>query len=116
MSKPSKIIVVAPNYELRRSIEFGLEVEGFAALSFESISRALASSQTTESICVIIDDEALVHDPFALVSVRRLNKPVLLLVDRAGSGPQLPDVRVIRKPVLGNALIKAVKSIENPMP
>ena len=109
MSNPFQVLVVAPDYGLRRSLEFALEVEGFAVLSFDDVNAALASPGTAESSCVVVDEEALLNDPFATAAVTQFHKPILLLVDRSRSMLDVLGVRVLRKPILGNALITAVR-------
>ncbi|PSH57133.1 hypothetical protein CU100_17920 [Phyllobacterium endophyticum] len=103
------MLVIAPDYGLRRSLEFALEVEGFAVLSFDDVNAALASPGTAAGSCVVVDEEALLNDPLAMAAVRRFHKAVLLLVDRSRSMPDILGVRVLRKPILGNALITAIR-------
>ena len=109
MSNLSQVVVVAPDYGLRRSLEFALEVEGFAVLAFDDVNAALASPRAAEGSCVVVDEEALLNDPFAMAAVRRFHKPVLLLVDRSRPVPDAIGIRVLQKPVIGNALIRAIK-------
>jgi len=112
LSSSIQVLVVAPDYGLRRSLEFALEVEGFAVLSFDDVSAALASPSAAQGSCVIVDEEALLNDPLAMAAVRRFHKHVLLLVDRSRSMPDALGVRVLRKPILGNALITAIRMTE----
>lgn len=109
MSNSSQVLVVAPDYGLRRSLQFALEVEGFAVLSFDDVNAALASPSAAEGSCVIVDEEALLDEPFAMAAVRRFHRPVLLLVDRSRPMPDMRGVRMLRKPILGNALITAIR-------
>ncbi|MET3649188.1 CheY-like chemotaxis protein [Phyllobacterium ifriqiyense] len=110
MSDSCQVLVVAPDYGLRRSLEFALEVEGFAVLAFESLAAALASTRVAEGRCIIMDEEAISNDPSAPAMLRIIREPILLLVDGAGPVSTTPGVRVLRKPILGNALIMAVRS------
>jgi DNA-binding response OmpR family regulator len=112
LSNSSQVLVVAPDRGLRRSLEFALEVEGFVVVSFEDLTAALASPRAAEGTCVVIDEDALLNDPLAMTAVRRFNKPAFLLIDRTRSVPESLGIRVLRKPVLGNALITAVKAAE----
>lgn len=109
LSNSSQVVVVVPDYGLRRSLEFALEVEGFAVLAFDEVNAAIASPSAGEARCIVVDEEALLNDPSAIAAVRQFHKPVLLLVDRSRPGPDTTDVRVFRKPVIGNALIRAIK-------
>lgn len=109
MPNSFQVLVVAPDYGLRRSLEFALEVEGFAVLSFDDVNAALASPSTAAGGCIVVDEEALLNDPRAMTAVRGFHKPILLLVDCSRSTPDVLGVRVLRKPLLGNALITAIR-------
>lgn len=109
MSYSTQILVVAPDLGLRKSLEFALEVEHFSVWPFESLLSALESADGTNAKCVIVDEEALLGDPFAMEALRRFNKPVLLLIDRSRPVPESRGLWLLRKPVLGNALIRAVR-------
>ena len=112
MTNSSQILVVAPDRGLRRSLEFALEVEGFIVLPFEDVTAALASPRAAEGACVVIDEDALLNDPLATATLQQFKRPTVLLVDRSQPVPESLGVRVLRKPVLGNALIRAVKAAE----
>jgi DNA-binding response OmpR family regulator len=103
------VLVIAPDLGLRRSLEFALEVEGFAVLTFDDVNAALSSPSTAQGSCVVIDEEALLNDPSAMAAMERLHKPVILLADRSLSIPDVLGIRMLRKPLLGNALITAVR-------
>ena len=113
MINSSHILVVAPDRGLRRSLEFALEVEGFAVLSFEDLTTALASPEAPDGTCVIVDEEALFNDPLATVRIQGFKKPTFLLIDRSRSVPESLDIHILRKPVLGNALIRAVRATKD---
>ena len=109
MSNSCQVLVVAPDYGLRRSLEFALEVEGFAVLAYEGLTAALASPRAAEDTCMVIDEEAVSNDPFAIAALRQFKAPIWLLMDGSRPIPDAPGVRVLRKPVLGNALIRAIR-------
>jgi hypothetical protein len=113
LSNSSQVVVVVPDDGLRRSLEFALEVEGFAVVAFEGVNAALALPSAAGAICIVVDEEALMNDPFAIAAIRQFHKPVLLLVDRSRPVPDAMDIRVLRKPVIGNALIRAIKLTGN---
>lgn len=112
MSSSRTVLVIAPDHGLRRSIEFALEVEGFAVFSFEQLTPALASPHVADGICIVIDEEALLSDPFAMAAVKQITQPALLLVDRSRTMPEVLSIKILRKPILGNALIRAVRSTD----
>lgn len=111
MSSPNQVLVVAPDYGLRRSLEFALEVEGFTVVSYEGLTAALASPSEAVDACIVVDEEAIANDPFAIAALRQFKRPILLLTDGSRPIPGPPVARSLRKPVLGNALIRAVRSV-----
>lgn len=105
MNRP--VLVVAPDFGLRRSIAFVLEVEGLDVLSVERLSDLPAPAEGAAAACVIVDAEAVRSDPAGLQRLSELSNPVILLVDRLGEFPEA-GVRVLRKPLLGRSLVEAV--------
>ncbi|PSH70050.1 hypothetical protein CU102_02785 [Phyllobacterium brassicacearum] len=112
LSNSGQILVVAPDRGLRRSLEFALEVEGFIVLPFEDVTAALASPRAAEGACIVIDEDALLDDPLATATVQRFKRPTVLLIDRSRPVAESLGMQVLRKPVLGNALIRAVRAAE----
>lgn len=101
------ILVVAPNEQLRRSIEFALEAEGFEVVSHALLAGALASSSKLPS-CIIIDEEAVAHPPSFWEELASLPGPVVLLVDKLRTGPESAGMAVLHKPLLGRTLTDTV--------
>lgn len=104
------IIVVAPDPGLRRSLEFALEVEGFAVESHASLSTVEASPEANAASCIIVDESAIrlghaERQPLACFAGR-----VILLVEGVDptAGPE--GFAVLTKPVEGNDLIDMVQA------
>ncbi|CCM70484.1 hypothetical protein BN406_04202 (plasmid) [Sinorhizobium meliloti Rm41] len=57
------IIVVAADHGLRRSVVFALEVEGYAAQSYDTLRAAEDASRL--ALCTILDDDILRSEPQA---------------------------------------------------
>ena len=105
------VLVVAPDKDFRRSLEFALEAEGFTVDSYGSMAGAFASSRAEEAGCAVVDDTAIGKWPEVEKESRHFGRPVVLLSDRIGTMPRLPLTTVLSKPFLGNPLIEAVRQI-----
>jgi DNA-binding response OmpR family regulator len=105
------VLVVAPDKDFRRSLEFALEAEGFAVDSYGSMAGAFASSRAEEAGCAVVDDTAIGKWPEVEKEFRHFGRPVVLLSDRIGTMPSLPFTTVLIKPFLGNPLIEAVREV-----
>lgn len=99
-----RLLIVAPDVDLRRSLEFLLEAEGHVAISRAEFGGI--DSSTFE--CTILDHRAIVGPQEGMLAFCRRARPVILL---AGSPvPWLTEevFRVVQKPLLGQPLIAAV--------
>lgn len=110
MTAVSFVLVVAPDHGFRRSLEFALEAEGFAVDSYALLSTAVASPLAAVAACAVVDEDAIEDRASGREALGRLAKPVVLLVDRLPPFPDLARIRVLVKPLLGNALIETVQS------
>jgi hypothetical protein len=105
------VLVVAPDKDFRRSLEFALEAEGFAVDSHASSAIAFVSPRAHEADCAVVDDAAVQDWRVAGEEFRHFGRPVVLLVGRIRSVPSLPFTTVLTKPFLGNPLIEAVREV-----
>ena len=105
------VLVVAPDRDLRRSVEFALEAEQFSVESYAHLFAAVASPTATASKCAVVDEDAILNQMSSgWQALVRLNKPVVLLVDQLHIFPDLADLQVLAKPLLGDRLIEMVGS------
>ena len=104
------VLVVAPDRELRRSIEFALEAEGFGIDSHAQLAAALASPCVDSTACAVIDEDAIGgRNGKDAPPLDRVARPVVLLVDQLRAVPQAPaGIRVLTKPLLGRLLVETV--------
>ena len=103
------VLVVAPDHDLRRSVEFALEAEQFAVESYSQLPAAIASPAATTSNCAVVDEDAILNQMLAgWQALARLDKPVVLLVDQLRTVPDLAFLQVLAKPLLGDRLIEMV--------
>ena len=105
------VLVVAPDHNLRRSVEFALEAEEFVVESYAHLFAAVASPTATTSICAVVDEDAILNQRLSgWQALACLNKPVVLLVDQLQTFPDLAGLQVLAKPLLGDRLIEMVGS------
>lgn len=109
MSAAILVLVVAPDSDFRRSLEFALETEGFAVASHGSTLSAFGSPGAMAADCAVVDDAAVSEWRRAGEEFERFGRPVLLLAGRIRPVPSLPHTTVLTKPFLGNPLIEAVR-------
>jgi hypothetical protein len=105
------VLVAAPGAELRRSIVFALEADGYTAESHDSLAAALAQPIASGALCAIVDENALDgHSPRA-ATLKRIGIPVILLVDRIRKIPRVGGMKVLTKPLLGPSLLETVRGL-----
>lgn len=103
------ILVVVPDRELRRSIEFALEAEGLVFCAHAELAAALASPEAGAAACLIVDEDAIAPSRNGAGNgLDGFGRPVVLLVDRMRTVPRVPGIRVLNKPLLGERLIEIV--------
>jgi hypothetical protein len=103
------ILVVAFDPELRRSIEFVLEAEGFTTEAYALLAEAAASPVARRAACTVVDEDAVLDRPFG-EALRQFAGPVVFLTQRLRPRPVRPGVTVLVKPALGGVLVEAVRN------
>ena len=107
----SMVLVVAPDPGFRRSIEFALEAEGYGVDSRAQLSDGTTSPAASLVCCAVIDEDATEGGADAWKFLWHFPKPIVLLVDRPWSLPEPDGMKVLVKPLLGNALVEAVRHV-----
>lgn len=102
------VLVVAPDKELRRSIVFALEAEGFWVRSCSLLSIAHEYHRPGLFACIIIDENAIGGQRSGWEQVVSLATPSILLIDRMRHVPAIDLMTVLTKPLLGRVLVDAV--------
>lgn len=108
MRRLQTILVAAPGAELRRSLAFALDADGFDVVSHRSLRAALESAGGAAG--VVVDENALSDGTKDVAALKRFGRPVILLVDRMRVLPRIDGLRVLDKPLLGRLLIETVQS------
>ncbi len=111
MHSAPTVLVVIPDAELRRSIEFAFEAEGFAIEPHESVPDAMTASVRNDVVCIVVDENAIDPRNGAARSLECARKPLILLVDKLRAAPDTDGVKVLTKPLLGRLLVDTVAGV-----
>lgn len=102
-----RILVIAPNSDLCKSLAFALEAEGYAVTTQATIPGSDASRGYD---CVVLDHRAAVGARDDVLSFCRSSRPVLLLAGAAQPWLSREVFEVVPTPLSGDALSDAVRS------
>lgn len=111
MKHGRKVLVVVPNDELRRSIEFTVQAEGYEIESHAGFPTVFATHRVNGFDCAVVDEDAVDAGQHNLIEFARIagdERPVVVLVDRTAALADTVPFRLLRKPLLGPALIEAI--------
>ena len=111
MSRPGTILVAAPGAELRQSIAFALEADGFAVDAHASLAAAIGAPGSSAALCFVVDENALNGHANGGLALQKIGLPVILLVDRLRAIPRLARIKTLTKPMLGQRLIEMVRGV-----
>lgn len=102
----SKLLIIAPNPDFRKSLQFALEAEGYAVESRESFHDPAGMPQDFD--CAVLDHHAAQgHLPLAMTFVEA-QSPVVLLANSEDHPLVAHSFRTVTKPFLGPRLSKAI--------
>jgi two-component system, LuxR family, response regulator FixJ len=121
LPRKSMIYVVDDDYDVRTSLRFLLETEGFEVRTFRSGTALLASSTWRRADCLVVDYKMAEIDGLELVHrLRRLdiNTPIVLITgypdENISAKATSAGVRqVLLKPNLGINLVDCVRNAIN---
>jgi DNA-binding response OmpR family regulator len=99
------ILVVAPDPDFRRSLEFALEAEGYDVASRPGLQDAFGP---VPYACVVVDHQAATGPAADVAAFCRRAQPLIVLAGRDSPWLSRHAFRTVRKPLLGNDLIEAV--------
>lgn len=109
-SMPASVLVVVSEPALRRSIEFVLGAEGYRVGSHTPLKSAKEALKRTNVDCIVIDEEEVIGEPTGWELLRQIIPPIVLLAYRLREIPIIDGITVVGKPMLGGALVNAIKS------
>jgi DNA-binding NtrC family response regulator len=102
-----RVLIVAPDAELRRSLEFALEAEGYCVTSSASIGETTGIDRFD---CTVVDHRAFAGPANDLsLAFLRGAQPVVLLVGAALPWLAGHVFRTVQKPLLGEPLSLAIR-------
>ena len=111
MHSAHTVLVVVPDGELRRSIEFAFEAEGFAIERYATLPEAVKASARAEVVCLVVDENAIAPRNGTNPPIARTGKPVILLVDKLRGIADADGLKVLTKPLLGRLLVDTVADV-----
>lgn len=105
---PGRLLVIAPNDDLRGSLVFALEAEGFDVTAKEQCPNfSWVAAQHFD--CTVLDQKALAGEPYESIAFCIKAYPVVLLAARPLSWLVEWVSQIVDMPVAGNAVSAAVR-------
>jgi FixJ family two-component response regulator len=115
------ILVIDDDPAVLASLKFALEIEGFAVEVFRSADELFARPLPASAACLVVDYRLPGMDGVELVGTLRgrgVETPAVLITtdppphvrQKAGEA----GLAIIEKPLLGNALAEAIRSVVRP--
>ena len=122
--KKAMIYVVDDDYDVRNSLRFLLETEGFDVRTFRSGSALLGSSARDRADCLIVDYKMAGIDGLELADKLRsldISTPIVMITgypdqNIAAKANSVGVRQVLLKPNLEDSLLECVRSAVNPPP
>lgn len=103
-----RLLVIAPNSDLRGSLVFALEAEGYEVTATEELP-SLSWVATQRLDCTVLDQKALVGEPHESIAFCIKAHPVVLFAVDPLSWLVEWVSQVVEMPVAGNAISAAVR-------
>jgi hypothetical protein len=103
-----RILVIAQDADLRRSLQFALEAEGYVVTLGSSIA---VRDPPAELACTVIDHHALGGNRAASIAFLQSFEPVILLANMTNHSLSPWAYRTVLKPLLGPALTAAIREV-----
>lgn len=112
-----QILIAVADEALRASLEFSLELEGYAVATHGALPELLARPTSGGASCVVIDSDCLATaDTVHLDGLAMLALPVILMTSgRDGEivarRAELPTLRLVDKPIIASTLLEALRDL-----
>ena len=111
------VVVVDDDAAVLGALKFALELEGFSASAYRSGSELLAEAVLPEGACLVIDFNLPDTDGLRLLAAlrnRAVQLPAVLITSNPSASVRrraaAVDVPIVEKPLLGNALVDAIRT------
>lgn len=105
------VLVVVPDSELRRSIAFALEAEGYAIEPHVQLADAIGASTRPGVVCTVVDENALSGRSAQSLIPQGAHGPLVLLVDKMRATAASSGLKVLTKPLLGHLLVETIDEL-----
>lgn len=102
-----RVLIIAPSTDMRQSLHFALESEGYAVTAVAAIAEAAKLPQDFD--CVVLDHHADLADREGALELCRRVYPVILLANALPHRLSSLVFRTVLKPMLGPPLSVAVR-------
>ena len=111
------VIVVDDDRAVRNSLKFSLEVEGFAVRAYACAGDLLNAPIPPVCACFVVDQILPGMSGLDLITrlrERQISTPAILITTHPNAAiterAKRADIRVIEKPLLGNALVDSIRA------
>jgi FixJ family two-component response regulator len=115
------VIVVDDDSAVRNSLKFSLEIEGFAVRSYASAADLLDAPRLEDCACYIIDQKMPGMNGLDLIArlrERHISAPAILVTTNPDimvkERAKRANIRIVEKPLLGNALMENIRAACQP--
>ena len=105
-----RVLVVAPQLDMRRSLEFVLDAEGFEVTSRPRIDFASPASSARFD-CIVLDHQALTGPREQVIDFCANAAPVILVASQPVEWLSGSVRDLVEKPVMGGAIANSVRRI-----
>ncbi len=112
------VIVVDDDLAVRSSLQFSLEIEGFAVRSYATGAELLNADDLALCSCLVVDQNMPGMNGLELITTlraRHVAAPAILITSHPGPSlrerAQKAGVPIVEKPLLGNALIEKIHDV-----
>lgn len=103
------IVVVAPDFSMRRSLTFALQAEGFGVMSFDS--PGAARDAITSADYVIVDERSLGKEPCQESVLEAAWKKTIILTKTPNGRPECPVGAQLQTPFQGSELLALLTAL-----
>jgi len=116
-ASPTVIVIVDDDAAVRKSLKFSLEIEGFSVRAFSDGRELLDQKEFPSCGCLIVDQNMPDMQGIDLIAVlrqRHISAPAILITSHPSAALKAraanDGVPIVEKPLLGSALIDAIRS------
>jgi FixJ family two-component response regulator len=117
------VVVIDDDPGVRNSLEFSLEIEGFAVRTYANGAELLKTEDLAHCSCFVVDQSMPGINGLDLIAslrARQLSAPAILITSHPGpplrARAQAAGVPIVEKPLLGNVLLDKIRGLVTDKP